>query len=54
MIFLDVYTKSKDVKIYSASFATHDIDANAVSTIKAIDIDITHHTTNLVTSMPLF
>jgi arsenate reductase (thioredoxin) len=47
--FLDHYTKGKEVKIYSAGIATHGINANAVATMKAIDIDIAHHTSNLVT-----
>jgi arsenate reductase (thioredoxin) len=47
--FLNHYTKGKDVKIYSAGIATHGINANAVATMKAINIDIADHTSNLVT-----
>lgn len=46
--FLDKFTDSKKVTIYSAGIETHGVNPRAIATMKEIDIDISKNTSNLV------
>ena len=44
--YLDHFTDSKEVKIYSAGVETHGVNPKAISIMKEDGIDISHHTSN--------
>lgn len=46
--YLEHFTESEKVTVYSAGIATHGVNPRAIETMKADGIDISHHTSNLV------
>ena len=44
--YLDKFTDSKKVKVYSAGVETHGVNPKAVATMKEIGIDISNYTSN--------
>ncbi|WP_395075541.1 arsenate reductase ArsC [Flavobacterium sp.] len=47
--YLEKFTDSKKVKVYSAGVETHGVNPKAVATMKEIGIDISNYTSNNIT-----
>lgn len=47
--YLDKFTDSKKVKVYSAGVETHGVNPKAVATMKEVGINISNYTSNNIT-----